>query len=263
MECSDLYTQSGPESLASLLREMNTHAETWSGYFCDERLLSAASRQPQRVKPHITPSHCSQCRSTEVCVDTELACLVCCYCGLQGPIGVEHGTHNFYGKDQHKPYQYSTVNYMWKHLKRIQGQPVKVSDDELLQLEAHLKNLDVKREDLLPLHVYAALKNLRLTRLYAQRWFVTMLLNPWYEPLQLSHFMETRLHAVFVASYEQFLRLYVWNSPKRHNFPAYLVFIQLVLQYLGMPDVDKHFTPPNKRNRKNVCEKICTLIKAI
>ena len=257
------YTQSGPESLACLLRDMRTHAEAWSGYHCDERLMNYATRQPQPLKPPITPTHCSDCHSHHVCVDTELGCLVCCYCGLQGPIGFEHGAHNLYGKDSHKPYQYKAVTYMWKHLRRIQGQPTKVSREELLQLEACLKDVPVRREDLLPLHVFDALKKCRLVRLYAHRWFVTMLLNPWYEPLHLSDYMETRLQAVFQSSYEQFLRLYVWNSPKRPNFPSYLLFIHIVLQYLGVPDVDRHFTPMRKRYRDKASEKVCSLIKSI
>jgi len=213
----------------------------------------------------LTPFGCPECHGHHVCVDTTLACLVCRKCGLQGAIGFEHPYRNFNGKDTKEPFQYQPVAYMLRLLDQIQGNGAPgVSKDEWQAIQEHLRARQVCDADITPTHVLHALQHLRLCSLYTHRWYLTRKLNPQYIPLRVPHKLEERVRAVFVAAYERFVRLYVRGSTRRRKFPSYLMFIQIVLQYLGIPDIDRHFTPPtNVRNRRVVSKMICDLVKAL
>ena len=241
--------------------EMRAHLED---EFC-ETLLNTKSTKSEHRPDYPTPYRCPECRGRDVCVDTDLACLVCRECGLQGPIGFEHGYLNLSGKDAHEVFRYKPVVYMLRLLDQVQGiRAPRVSKLTLQAIQRHLQARSICETDVSPTHVLQTLKALRLSSLYTHRWYLTRKLNPQYVPLRVPHELEERVRAVFLAAYEQFLRQYVWVSTRRRNFPSYMTFIQIVLQYLAVPDVDRHFTPPtNARSRHAVCKKVCDLIKAI
>ena len=69
----------------------------------------------------ITPSKCSFCGGHDVCIDTELACLVCCQCGIQGPIGFEHTYRTLSCVDTNLPYEYQPKVYLLRLLDQLQG----------------------------------------------------------------------------------------------------------------------------------------------
>ena len=231
--------------------------------FCQR--LRGASVPTVRMPRFLSPYKCHECNGRDVCVDTSLACLVCRQCGLQGPIGFEHGYRDFSGKDAQQVFRYKPVNYMLRLLDQLQGFGIpRVPAETWQAIRCDLRNRKIPETDVSPSDVLCTLRSLRLSHLYPHRWFLTKKLNVHYVPLRVSFELEQRIRAVFQAAYEQFLRQYAWVSRRKRKFPSYFIFIQIVLQYLGVPDVDRHFTPPsNVRNRRAICKRICGLIKAI
>ena len=234
--------------------------------FCEEFLEDGPPKKKRR-RDRMSPYKCPECKGRDVCVDTELACLVCRQCGLQGHIGFEHSRQNHDGKDTHTPFKYKPVMYMMRLLNQMQLMLVprmtKKVKESLLAVDMYLTERCIAVCDITPQLVFEALRALKFSSLYPHRWFVTRKLNPQYTPLSLSHELEEKVCAVYLAAYEQFLRQYVWVSTKKRKFPNYLLFLQLTLQYLGVPDVDRHFPPPPKTNRLSVRKKVCGLLQSI
>ena len=83
--------------------------------FCQSLLHPHSSTNPP-LHGRLTPYKCPNCHGRHICVETEVACLLCRSCGLQGPGGFEHGYQSMAGKDTHKAYQYNplrTCNDFW------------------------------------------------------------------------------------------------------------------------------------------------------
>ena len=232
--------------------------------FCQSLLHPHSSTNPP-LHGRLTPYKCPNCHGRRICVETEVACLVCRSCGLQGPGGFEHGYQSMAGKDTHKAYQYKPVAYMLRLLNQVQAPHIpRLLKETLDAIRLHLLDHAIPTSLITPTDVLQTLRDLKLHSLYAHRWFLTKKLNRHYVPLRVPHELEERVCCVFVAAYEEFLRQYLWVSEKKRKFPSYIIFIQIVLQYLGIRDVDRHFTPPtNIRNRRAICKKICGLIKSI
>ena len=272
---SEVSKREGPELIEFLLDimpaynriTMETQEETrhhLEEEFC-HTLLHTVSRDAKSTRDHMSPHNCPECHGRDVCVETELACFVCRQCGFQGPGGFEHAYQNMNGKDTHKAYQYKPVAYLLRLLTQIQAAQIpRVSKETLNSIRNHLQSRSIPVREISPTHVLQTLRTLKLSSLYPHRWFLTRKLNGDYVPLRVPHELEERVCAVFAAAYEQFLRQYLWVSDRKRKFPSYVLFIQIVLQYFGVPDVDRHFTPPSSvRNRRVVCKKICGLIKSI
>lgn len=208
------------------------------------------TRSTRNHRPEVTPRGCGFCNSPVVCVDTELACLVCTMCGHQGPVGLEH---SHWSSADHKisKYQYEPAKHMRKHLAHVQGQHEPLIPPVVLHALRHdLATHQVATKDMIPFDVYGALQRLGQKHLYPHRWAVTQILNPDYQPLRFSEAFEERLVNLFQGCHQRFRQgVYEGRIDHKRKFYPYAFFLECALEYLGVPTVG-HFTP-RRRRRKN------------
>ena len=203
------------------------------------------SSQTNRGGHDVTPFGCHACHHPNVCVDTELACLVCRGCGQQGPIGFEHGYERHSDMLISRPYQYRPESYLKKHLHRLQafdGPPISNAMEETLM--EGFQSRDIQRHDITPSNMLEVLRDLKKSTWYQHRWYLTRRMNVSYTPLTIPGDIEEKICAIFKSSYQRFVLRTCAEGRGRRKFVSYLVFIQHILKHLHVSNVDEHFTPP-------------------
>ena len=211
----------------------------------------------KRTRQELTPFGCPCSKHAHVCVDTELACLVCMTCGRHSAIGFHHGYRRDCALDTKRPFTYRPVSYLSKHLDRLAGYgyptvPVPIIRAIRNDLREHGHCL----QDVTPADVYQSLRRLNKdatikkawtpNRFYPHRWALTQHVNPAYTPLDLDDHTRERLLKVFTSCYNRFARQRPKTKRKRKFF-SYLLFIQRALLFLRVPGADTHFNAPGKR----------------
>jgi len=238
-----------------------------TGEFCSKyRHIEAPIhlRSARDNRAEVTMQGCGFCSSPVVCVDTELACLVCTTCGHQGPVGLEHSYMNH--TEQKTPqWLYEPSKHMRKHLLRVQGKHMPLIPPVIVHALRHeLATHQIATKDVTPFDVYRALQRLHQKQLYPHRWAVTCLLNPDYRPLQFSQAFEDRLVSLFQGCHKRF-REGVYNGEIHHKrkFYAYTFFLECALEYVGV-STDKHFTPRRRRrNNRQKTRAVMTLLRDV
>ena len=115
--------------------------------------------------PHMSPFGCPFCKHCYVCVDTELACLVCMQCGRQGPVGFEHSYRPLGDVPPPQTYQYKPVHYLLKHLAHLQGERYPTIEPHVISsLKRDLMDHGTMFHTAEPNVVYESLKRLNLPR---------------------------------------------------------------------------------------------------
>jgi len=215
-------------------------------------------------QPEVTMHGCGFCNSPVVCVDTELACLVCTTCGQQGHVGFEHS--HMSSTDYKTPkWLYEPTKYMRQHLLRVQGHHMPLVPPVIVHALRHdLATHHVATKDMTPFDVYRALQRLGQKQLYPHRWAVTRLLNPDYQALRFSQSFEDRLVSLFQGCHKRF-RQAVDDGKIQHKrkFYAYTFFLECALEYLGVP-TGRHFTPRfRRRNNRKKTEEVLSLLREV
>ena len=196
----------------------------------------------------LNPFGCPCSKRAYVCVDTDSASFTCMQCGRTARAGFVHSSHDLSCVNTCPKYIYQPKAYLAQHLKRLEGQGYPRFDPNVLPaLRAELLARGIALENTLPNDVYAALKHLKLGRLYPHRWALTKRVNPTYRPLCLSHEVFERLEHVFSVCYLRYSGQRKKTGRKR-KFLSYPLFIMHALQHLGIQNVQDHFKP--LKNRK-------------
>ena len=226
------------------------------------------SNRPRPPRTELTPFGCPCSTSAHVCVQTELACLLCMTCGRMTDVGFVHPFHDRSWTVPHSTYTYQPRTYFTLLLTRLQGQGhPRFSPRVITAVRRDLTSHGTPLTAVMPTDVRNSLQRLKLGRFYPHRWALTERVNPTYQPLSLSHELYERLQRLFLTCYIRDADQRSSTDPpcdqtersntdqasdtaehsgkkgRERRFVNYHLFILHALQYFGLEDVHVHFTP--------------------
>ena len=125
------------------------------------------ANRPRPPRTELTPFGCPCSTFAHVCVQTELACLLCLTCGRMTDVGFVHPFHDRSWTVSVSKYTYQPRTYFIQHLTRLEGRrPPRFTSKVITAVCRDLTSRDIPLPFVMPTDVHTTLKRLKLPKLY-------------------------------------------------------------------------------------------------